>query len=346
VKAVESNFLFFLIRRVVNAFITLILLILIVFVLIHVILPTPQAMAKVYIGGAHYTTAALNAVIARYGLDQPLYVQFMSYVYNALTGNFGMDSLYRVPEMQLLDKFIPITLEFVLIATVLQVFLGVLTGGLAAMWRGGVPDWVIKALYLVAWAAPVFLLATLMQFVFAYDLKVLPALNLANPTLTPPKAITGYPLIDAALSGDWPYFDSVLKHMVLPVFSIAIAGFGLTTRMMRSSSVEVFDKDYVKLAYMKGMSNRRVLFGTVFRNAMIPIITLTAIQFGFAVAGAVVIEDVFLYKGMGFFLYQSVTNLDYVAILSTTIIIGISVIVANFVADLLYAVVDPRVRLE
>ncbi len=116
--------------------------------------------------------------------------------------------------------------------------------------------------------------------------------------------------------------------------------------MMRSSSVEVFDKDYVKLAYMKGMSNRRVLFGTVFRNAMIPIITLTAIQFGFAVAGAVVIEDVFLYKGMGFFLYQSVTNLDYVAILSTTIIIGISVIVANFVADLLYAVVDPRVRLE
>ncbi|WP_449461852.1 ABC transporter permease [Tardisphaera miroshnichenkoae] len=342
----QSNFIFFLIRRIINALVTLVLLVLLVFVLIHVILPTPQAMAKVYIGSQHYTTAELNAVIERYGLNEPLYVQFFKYVVDVFTGNFGLDSLYKVPEMQLLDKFIPITLEFVLIATVLQVVIGVFAGGFAAMYRGGVPDWVIKVLYLIAWAAPVFLLATLMQFAFAYDLKILPALNMANPVLVPPKPITGYPLIDAAIEGDWTYFDSLLTHMVLPVLSIAIAGFGLTTRIMRSSAVEVFDKDYVKLAYMKGLSNGKVLFGTVFRNALIPIVTLTAIQFGFAVSGAVVIEDVFLYKGMGFFLYQSVTSMDYVAIIATTIIVGISVIIANFAADLLYAVVDPRVKLE
>jgi len=342
----RSNFFFFLVRRAVNAFVTLLLLILLVFVLIHVVLPTPEAMAKVYIGSTHYTQSELQSVIVRYGLDQPIYVQFLNYLANALSGNFGMDSLYKVPEMQLLDKFIPITLEFVVVAIFLQVVIGVLTGGLAALYRGKAVDWGIKALYLVSWAAPVFLWATLLQFGFAYDLKLLPSMNVANPLLTPPKPITGYPLIDSALEGDWSYFDSLLQHMVLPVLAIAITGFGLTTRMMRSSSIEVLDRDYVRLAYMKGLSGGKVFFGTVFRNAIIPIITLTAVQFGFAISGAVVIEDIFLYKGMGFFLYQSVVNLDYVAILTTTIIIGISVIVANFVADVLYALVDPRVRLE
>jgi len=342
----QSNFIFFVIRRAFNALITLFLLILLVFVLIHVVLPTPQAMAKVYVGGAHYTPGELQAIISRYGLDQPLYVQFFDYLINAVRGNFGMDSLYKVPEMQLLDKFIPITLEFVVIAVALQVIIGVLTGGLAALWRGKAVDWGIKVLYLLAWAAPVFLWATLLQFTFAYNLKVLPSMNIANPLLTAPRPITGYPLIDAALEGDWPYLDSVVVHMILPVLAIAITGFGLTTRMMRSSSIEVLDKDYVRLAYMKGLSSGKVFTGTIFRNAIIPIITLTAVQFGFAVAGAVVIEEIFLYKGMGFFLYQSVVNLDYVAILTTTIIIGISVIMANFIADVLYALIDPRVRLE
>ncbi|MDP7976853.1 MAG: ABC transporter permease, partial [TACK group archaeon] len=144
----QSNFIFFLIRRIINALVTLVLLVLLVFVLIHVILPTPQAMAKVYIGSQHYTTAELNSVIERYGLNEPLYVQFFKYVIDVFTGNFGLDSLYKVPEMQLLDKFIPITLEFVLIAIALQVVIGVFAGGFAAMYRGQVPDWIIKVLYL------------------------------------------------------------------------------------------------------------------------------------------------------------------------------------------------------
>jgi len=342
----QTNLFFYFIRRLINAIITLILLIFIVFSLIHIILPSPQAMAKVYIGGSHFTQGEIDAIIVKYGLNKPIYDQFFTYLTNILRGNFGIDSLYKVPEMYLLSKFIPITLEFVIVAIIIQVLLGLFTGSVAALWRNRVPDWIVKVLYLIAWAMPVFLLATLLQFVFAYYLKVLPPFNIANPLLVPPKPITGFPLIDAAIEGDWVYFDSVLKHMVLPVLAIAFAGFGITTRIMRASTVDVLDKDYVKLAYMKGLSGWKVFRGTVFRNSMIPIITLTALQFGFAIAGAVVIEEIFIYKGMGFFLYQSTVSLDYVAILSTTLIIGISVIIANFVADILYAVVDPRVRLD
>ncbi len=330
----------------VNAVITLIMLVFIVFLLVHIILPTPQAMAKVYIGGTHFTQAEINAIIEQYGLNKPLYVQFLNYLINVFHGNFGIDTLYKVPVMYLLGKFIPITLEFVIIAIILQVLLGIFTGSVAGMWRNRVPDWVIKALYLITWAMPVFLLATLLQFAFAYYAKVLPPFNIANPLMIPPKTITGFPLIDAAIEGDWPYFDSLLQHMVLPVLAIAFAGFGITTRIMRASTIDVLDKDYVKLSYMKGLSSWQVFRKTVLRNSLIPIITLTALTFGFAIAGAVVIEEIFIYKGMGFYLYQSTVSLDYVAILSTTLIVGISVIIANFIADILYAVVDPRVRLE
>jgi len=341
----ETNLFFYFIRRLINAVVTLVLLIFIVFLLVHIILPTPQAMAKVYIGGTHFTQAEINSIIKQYGLNKPLYIQFFSYLINVFRGNFGIDSLYHVPVMDLIAKFIPITLEFVIIAIILQVILGIFTGSIAAEWRNRVPDWVIKALYLITWAMPVFLLATLLLFFFAYSLKVLPPYNIANPLLIQPRTITGFPLVDSALQGDWPYFDSVLKHMVLPVLAIAFAGFGITTRIMRASAIDVLDRDYVKLSFMKGFGRWKVFRTTVFRNAIIPIITLTALQFGFAVAGAVVIEEIFIYKGMGFYLYQSTLSLDYEAILSTTLIIGISVIIANLIADILYAVADPRVRL-
>ena len=342
----ENNIFFYFIRRLINAIITLIVLVLLVFVLVHVILPTPQAMAKVYIGGTHFSQADVNAIIERYGLNKPIYIQFINYLVNVFKGNLGLDTLYHVPVTVLLAKFIPITLEFVLIAIILQVFLGIITGSIAAMWQNRVPDWVVKALYLITWAMPVFLLATLFQFTFAYYLKVLPPFNIANPLLIAPKTITGFPLIDAAIEGDWTYFDSVLRHMVLPILAIAFAGFGVTTRIMRASAIDVLDKDYVRLAYMKGLSGWQVYFKHALKNALIPIITLVALTFAFAIAGAVVVEEIFIYKGMGFYLYESTVTLDYQAILSTTLIIGIAVIIANFIADILYAVVDPRVRLE
>jgi len=334
-----------LIRRAFNAVVTIFLLLLITFLLIHLILPTPEAMAKLYVGDAHYTPSELQSIITLYGLNKPLYVQFISYVQSLLRGSV-IDPIYGAPVMSLIDKFLPVTFELVVVVIMAEVSVGVLLGGLAALNRGKAVDWGIKALYLLAWAAPIFLWATLMQFFFAYDLKLLPAMNVANPILVPPKPITGYPLIDSAIEGDWVYFRSVLKHMVLPVVTLALLGFGGTTRLTRSSTLRVMDKDYVKLAYMKGMSDGQVFKSAVLRNSIIPIITMTALHFGYAIGGAVIAEEIFLYKGMGFFMNQAIMNLDLPVVMTTTLLIGISVAVANLVADLLYAAVDPRVRVR
>ncbi|MGC8615168.1 MAG: ABC transporter permease [Thermoprotei archaeon] len=339
----QTNLITFLIRRSLNAAITIFLLLFVTFTLIHIILPTPEAMAKIYVGDAHYTPSELQSIIVLYGLNKPLYVQFVSYVESIFRGTI-MDPIYGAPVMSLVEKFLPITFELVVVVISVEVTIGVLLGGLAALNRGKALDWGIKALYLMAWAAPIFLWATLMQFFFAYDLKILPAMNVANPILVPPKPITGYPLIDAAIEGDWVYFRSVLKHMILPVVTLAMLGFGGTTRLTRSSTLRVMDKDYVKLAYMKGMSNGQVFKGTVLRNSVIPIITMTALHFGYAIGGAVIAEEIFLYKGMGFFMNQAIMNLDLPVVMTTTLLIGISIAIANLVADILYAVVDPRVR--
>jgi len=227
------------------------------------------------------------------------------------------------------------------------VVIGLFTGAIAAGNRNKSADYVVKSIYLGTWAAPPFLVAFLLQLLFAYHFNLLPNTGLVDPALLPgPSSVTGFPLIDALIAGNLTYFWSLVQHLILPALTVAIIGFGVVTRLSRASMIDALDKDYVKLAFMKGLSKRKVIYGTAFRNAIIPIITLVALIFGLSAAGAVIVEDVFNYHGMGWWTVQAITNLDYVAILGFTIVIGIFVIIANFVADMLYAVADPRVRLE
>lgn len=340
-----SNFAFFVVRRAINAVITIILLLALVFLLLHILVPTPTAMARVISGNPRASSGVIQSTIKKYGLDDPLYIQFFNYVSGVFHGNFGVDTQYHVPELVELQIFLPITLELVVVGQIIGVLIGLYTGAIAASNRNRAPDYGMKALYLTTWSAPVFLVGFVLQLVVAYWLGLLPATGVVDPTLGAPKAITGAPLIDAAMAGNWLYFWSALQHLILPAIAIALIGFGLVTRLERASMIDALDRDYVKLAYMKGLPKRTVVWGTAFRNAMIPIITLVALLFAGSVGGAVIIEDVFDYHGMGWFSVSSIFNFDYTAILAFTVIIGIATISANFIADLLYAVADPRVRL-
>lgn len=366
----QASTAIYLVRRTINAFVTLLLLIFLIFVLVHAIAPTPLALARIYCGNPHCPQAQLQAIIKQYGLDLPIYVQFANYVSNVFHGDFGIDTLYKVPEIQLIGQLLPVTLQLVVTGLIFAVIIGLFTGSIAAANRNNPVDYTVRAVYLITWSAPVFLIGFVLQLILAYYLKLLPAIGLADPTLgTPPPvtgqpyvsilpqplegwassliaAITSPPIIRAAVQGDWRYFSSALHHLVLPALAIAVVSFGVVTRLTRASMIEALDKDYVKLSYMKGLSRNRVVYGTAFRNAVIPIITLIALLFGFSTAGAVVIEEIFQYHGMGYFTVQAIYNLDYIAILAITIVVGINVIVANLVADLLYGWADPRVRLE
>ncbi|AOL16861.1 peptide ABC transporter permease [Sulfolobus sp. A20] len=338
------NIVFFIIRRIINALITLLLLIILVFIMIHVIAPNPLALARLYTG-PHATYTQLEQVAKEYGLNKPLYVQIVNYIINVFHGNLGIDPTYKVPVIDLIGKYLPRTLELVIPATILSVIIGLITGAIAASNRNNPLDYLVRGVYLVTWASPPFFVATILQLVIAYYLRLLPATGTVNPTLTPPKPLTPFPLLNAILSADWPYLSSLVHHMVLPVIAIALVTFGIVTRIARASMLDYMESDFARLSFMKGLSRRRVVYGVVLRNASIPLVTLIALLFGYSVAGAVVIEDVFQYHGMGYFITQAIEGLDYTSVLGTTIIVGISIIIANLIADILYGVLDPRVRI-
>jgi peptide/nickel transport system permease protein len=340
----DSRFLFFVARRAVNAVITVILMIALIFVIMHLVAPTPEDLARLYVG-PKFPPAELKLIAQRLGLTQPVYVQFVTYVTGFFRGNLGTDTIYGIPEILVIEEYFPVTLNMVLLGTLFGVLLGLFTGAIAASNRNTPTDYGVKALYLGTWAAPPFLVGIVLQLFLGYGLHLLPTSNVANPVLNVPPPVTGFPLIDSILAHDWTYLYSWTRHLILPAITIGLISFGSITRLTRATMVDALDKDYVKLAYMKGLRQRTVVWGTAFRNAIIPIVTLLALTFAATVGGAVIVEDVFEYHGIGFFAVQAAYALDYPAILAITVIVGFSVIIANFIADVLYGIMDPRVRL-
>jgi peptide/nickel transport system permease protein len=340
-----SNIALYVVRRAINAVVTIIFLILMIFLMVHIVLPNPLSLARMYALNSHASLGVLQEIAVQYGLNQPWPIQFVHYVINIFSGNFGIDTQYHISELQVMGTFIPITLELVVVGQILGVVIGLYTGSISAANRNNPIDYGTKAVYLTTWSAPAFVVAFIMQFIFAFGLKLLPASGVVDPTLPAPAVVTGVPMLDSILAGNWTYLWSLTQHILLPALTLAVISFGIVTRISRSSMIDALDKDYVKLAYMKGLSKSKVIWGTAFRNALIPIITLVALIFAFSAGGAVIVEDVFFYHGAGWFTVNAIYNFDYPAILAFTVIIGLSVVVANLVADLLYAVADPRVRL-
>ena len=340
-----GSFLKFAVRRLINSVITLFLLILFVFVLIHVAAPNPAALARIYAGNPHAPPSEIDQIIKEYHLDAPLYVQFVDYLKDVFTGNWGVDPIYKTQESTLLSHYLAVSLQIVIPGDILAAVIGVLSGAVAAANMGTLKDKSIKAVYLVTWASPPFFIALLLQLVIAYYLGLLPPNGTVNPLLKSPPSYTPFPMLNALIAGNWPYFFSAVRHAVLPSLSIAVITFGLFTRVTRGSMLDAMESDYTKLALAKGLARSYVVYRVALRNSLIPVVTLLALFFGYSVAGAVIVEDIYHYLGIGCFITQAIESLDYIAVLDFTIIIGIAVIVANFVADVLYAVLDPRVKL-
>lgn len=336
----------FVIRRAVYAIFTLLILIVLIFSLIHIIAPNPFALARIYSGAPHATKAELIPVINQYGLNLPVYVQVINYIKDVFLGHFGMDPVKDQPVINLIGAYLPRTLEFVIPGIVLSVVLGLFTGAYAASKRRKPADNVVKGIYLSTWSVPSFLLAALFQLYIGYDLKLLPATGMVDPTLKAPPNVLAFPLLNALWAHDWVYADSVLHHLILPALTVAVISFGVITRLTRSTMLDVMETDYFRLTLMKGIPRRKAIYGVALRNASIPLVTYIVLALAYSFAGAVVIEEIFSYHGIGFYIVETIYNFDYPGILGTTIVIAVVIIVANLIADILYGVLDPRVRLK
>lgn len=277
--------------------------------------------------------SAVDAIKATFGFVQgPLIDQYFTYLSNLAQGNFGLSILqYPAPVAQVIGASIGWTLRLVGTATILAFLIGTLLGTLAAWRRGGFIDSVLLPFLAILNAFPYFWLALLVVYIFGFQLRIFPMSFASDISLTPDWGNTEYVL-------------SVVQHALLPMTTIILTALGGWMLGMRNNMIGVLSQDYIVMAQAKGLSDRRVMLTYAARNAILPSLTGFAMSIGFVIGGAIITEIVFSYPGVGFTLLQAVNSRDYPVTQAIFLLITLTVLFANFAADIAYVLMDPRAR--
>ncbi|GAA3015530.1 ABC transporter permease [Streptosporangium longisporum] len=289
--------------------------------------------------------AVVEAWRRQHGLDLPLPQQYLNYLGNLLGGDLGTSQQSHRPVTQDLAQFMSATFELALAAIAVALVLGVGLGVLAAMRRDRLADQIIRVVSLAGVSVPTFWLSLVAMYVFYARLGISPGSGRLNPGTTPPPDVTGLYTVDAVLSGQWTVLGEAAAHLWLPALVLAIFTIGSLTRFTRASVLEVVGNDYVRAGRAKGLSPSYVTFGYILRPALVSVITVAGLAFGNLLGGAVLVETVFSWPGLGAYAYRGALTLDLPAIMGVSLVVAVVYVVVNFVVDLLYAVVDPRIRL-
>jgi len=281
---------------------------------------------------------------AKWGLDQPAHIQYLTYVKNLLRGDLGQSISTHRPVVDDLGRFLPATIELATTSIILAVLVGVPLGILSAIRRNTWLDQVSRILSLIGVSAPVFWLALLGLFTFYARLRWLPGPGRLDIGLEPPARMTGLFTIDALLAGDFFLFINALSHLILPSAVLASYSMGLITRMTRSAMLDILSQDYVRTARSKGLHEARITLRHTVPNALIPTVTVLGLSYGNLMTGAVLTETIFSWPGIGQYAYQASISLDFPAIMGVTMLIALVFIVANLLVDITYIYLDPRLR--
>ncbi len=289
---------------------------------------------------------AVAAFRHKYGLDRSLPVQFFTYIGNVLHGDLGLSQQSHRPVGTDLAEYVPATFELAIFAIALSLLVGVSFGVLAAVTRDRWPDQVLRVVSLAGVSMPTFWIALMAFYLFFFKWGLLPGGGRLEPTETPPAHITGLYTVDAALHGQWSLCFSAAKHVVLPGLVLATYTIGLLLRFTRASVLEILGNDYVRSARAKGLPERTVVIRHVLRPALVSIITVAGVAFGSLLSGAVLVENIYSWPGLGQYAYLSAVNLDLPAIMGVSLVVAVVYIAMNLLVDVLYGVIDPRIRLS
>jgi peptide/nickel transport system permease protein len=240
---------------------------------------------------------------------------------------------------------LPATLEIAIGAIVLSVIIGVVLGTVAAYRRGKASDHVLRVVSLAGLSVPTFWLALVLYYVFYFKLHIAPGSGRLSPDFNTPPTVTGLYTIDALFAGQLDTFFDALSHLFLPVLVLTLYTVGLLTRFVRTAVLEILDQDYVRAARAKGLPARTVVWNYVLRGASIPVLTVVGLAFGSLLSGTVLVEAIFSWPGIGSYAYRAASHLDLPGIMGVGLLIGVMYLLVNLAVDLLYGVLDPRVRL-
>jgi len=292
----------------------------------------------------HPELAALYA--EKYHLNDPIPVQYYYYIVNLLQGNLGLSpSRGFQPVSQVIALTLPYTLQLAFFAFVISVVLGISLGVLSAQYHHKPVDTSIRAFYLAGYSSPPFFIALILLILFALIFRLLPSGGAFDIALNPPTPITGIPMLDSLIEGNLSYFLSSLSHALLPSLALALVTFGVLTRVLRSSLLDVMHSNYIRTARAKGLDESTVFFKHGLRNALIPVVTISSLMVTWLITGTIFVENVFAYPGMGQYLVSALAAEDYPGVLGVTIVFAVVIVIANLLADILYAVVDPQLSL-
>ena len=318
----------YIFKRVAYGLILMLFVVVLNFLLIRLAPGDPAVVIAGEMGGA--TEEMLEQIREEYGLNKPVLTQLAIYIGNVASGNLGESFFFNKPVAELISQRIGPTILLVIVAQLLSIFLGVFLGVLAARKPNGLMSAFVSVFATVGYAVPVFWTGIMLIILFASVLPIFPVEGMQSVRLR-----------------DAPWHVQVLDvahHLVLPAFTLAVIYLAQYARLSRASMLEVLGSDYIRTARAKGASERTVLFHHALRNAALPILTVAGLQFGILISGALLVETVFNWPGMGRLAFDSILRRDYPTIMGVLFFASAMVVVANLLTDLSYRLADPRLR--
>ena len=333
----------FILRRLGLVIPTFIGITLLTFAFVHMIPGDPVLIMAGERGISPERHAELMAMM---GLDQPLWKQYLHYIYGVLHGDLGISLKSRIPVW---TEFVPrfkATLELGICAMMFAVSVGIPVGVMAAVKRGSVFDHTAVGISLTGYSMPIFWWGIMLIMLVSVQLNLTPVSGRVADTvfLDDSKPLTGFMLIDTLIWGEPGDFKDAVMHMILPAIVLGTIPLAVIVRMTRSSMLEVLGEDYIRTARAKGLTRMRVIVIHALRNAMLPVVTVIGLQVGTLLAGAILTETIFSWPGLGRWLIEALQRRDYPVVQGGVLLTAILIILVNLLVDLLYGVVNPRIR--
>ncbi|MBW1699352.1 MAG: ABC transporter permease [Deltaproteobacteria bacterium] len=314
----------------------------ITFIISRVAPGDPAALAA----GPDASHDMVEVIRKEFGLDKPVIVQYFNYIKGLLQGDLGRSIRTRRLVIDDLIRFFPATFELTVFSLFLAVILGVPSGVLCAVYRDRFPDHAARIFSVSGLAMPMFWLALMLQLVFALRFDVLPVGGRIDMLSELPPKITHLYLLDSIITGKWSIFWDALKHIMLPAVVLCFPALASIIRVNRADMIEVLNKDYIINARAQGISKFHIISQYALKNAMIPTMTMIGLRYGWMLGGTILVETVFDWPGIGLYAVQSAVSSDFQPIMGATLLIGLNFMVANLIVDLVYGVLDPRVRYD
>jgi peptide/nickel transport system permease protein len=295
--------------------------------------------------GQHATQQEIDEARAKFGLDQPLYIQYFIWIGDVLHGDLGRSIIsHEQVTIEIASRF-PNTIELAIAAMIFAILIGVIAGIISATKQYSVADYSVMGVALFGISMPVFWLGIMLMMIFGVFLGWLPIGGRID-LLIPFQRITGFMVIDSIITGNGAALISVLRHLILPAIALGTIPMAIIARTTRSSMLEVLRQDFIRTERAKGLSERKVIYKHAIRNALVPVVTVIGLNFGLLLSGAILTETVFSWSGVGRLVVDSVFDRDYPLVIGCILVFALVFVIVNLITDLLYTYIDPRIHYD